>query len=906
MLFLRSFAAAALGASLLSSASVRAQTPAQPSSAAGTRAPATLRATRLQGEVRLDGRLDEAAWQAAVPTTEFSQSYPDAGAAPTLRTEARVLYDDENLYVSVRSHDPSPDSIAAPLARRDAGGIYSDWVNVSFDSRLDRRSAFLFSVNPRGVQRDFYLSDDGSYEDASWNAVWDVATAVDSAGWVAEFRIPMSQLRFGGQAADERTWGMQITRDIARRGERVSWSPWTRNDAGFVSRFGTLTGLTGVRAPRALEIMPYASARLTRAPGDAADPFFQENEPGLDVGADLRLGLPLGLTLSATINPDFGQVEADPAEVNLTAFETFLSERRPFFTEGADVFRFGSTRAFNRYGSQEYFYSRRVGRSPQRVLGGPDVAFVDAPQQTRILGAAKVSGRTPGGWSIGVMDAVTGRESARFLDTGGEQRTARVEPLSNYFVGRARKDLNGGASQFGLLGTATHRNLDDETLRGMLHREGYLGGVDFLHTWGERAWSVSGYVAGSRVAGTTDVLRATQRSSVRYYQRPDADYVEVDEGRTSLSGHIGELSVAHGGSWDASVQLKQVSPGFELNDLGFQTRADSRSVATFLGRSVNRQMGFLRSHSYAAWQFRVWNFGGDRILDGYAGSLNASFTNFWSAGVQGGIRPEYLNDRLTRGGPLSAQPAQWNFNAFVETDSRKPLSLELSAAYREDASGLRERSFGAFSTLRPSSAVRVQLGPRFSHNDYTAQYVRTTVDAAATDTYGARYVFGALDQTTVSLETRLDWTFTPRLSLQLYAQPFVSAGRYSDFKELTTPGEFAFAAYGEDRGTLCSFGGVYLADPVAARPCPEALPAANDPDFRVRFGDPDFNVRSLRGNAVLRWEYRPGSTLFFVWQQERSGFEPFGDFDLDRDARAIFDGPSHNVFLIKAAYWIGG
>jgi hypothetical protein len=473
-------------------------------------------------------------------------------------------------------------------------------------------------------------------------------------------------------------------------------------------------------------------------------------------------------------------------------------------------------------------------------------------------------------------------------------------------VGRARKDLNGGASQFGLLGTATHRSLDDETLRGMLHREGYLGGVDFLHTWGERAWSVSGYLAGSRVAGTTDVLRATQRSSVRYYQRPDADYVEVDEGRTSLSGHIGELSVAHGGSWDASVQLKQVSPGVELNDLGFQTRSDARSVATFLGRSVNRQTGILRSHSYAAWQFRAWNFGGDRILDGYAGNLNASFTNFWSAGVQGGIRPEYLNDRLTRGGPLSAQPAQWNVNGYVETDSRKPLSLELSASYREDASGLRERGFGAFSTLRPSSAVRVQLGPRFSHNDYTAQYVRTTTDPAATATYGARYVFGALDQTTVSLETRLDWTFTPRLSLQLYAQPFVSAGRYSDFKELTTPGEFAFAAYGEDRGTLCSFGGVYVADPVAERPCPEALPASDDPDFRVRFGDPDFNVRSLRGNAVLRWEYRPGSTLFFVWQQERSGFEPFGDFDLDRDTRAIFDGPSHNVFLVKASYWIGG
>ncbi|HEX6909935.1 MAG TPA: DUF5916 domain-containing protein, partial [Longimicrobium sp.] len=287
-------------------------------------------------------------------------------------------------------------------------------------------------------------------------------------------------------------------------------------------------------------------------------------------------------------------------------------------------------------------------------------------------------------------------------------------------------------------------------------------------------------------------------------------------------------------------------------------------------------------------------------------SVNATFTNFWNTGVQAGFRPEYVNDRLTRGGPLSAQPRQWSLNGYVETDTRKPLSLELSAAFREDASGLVERGFGAYSTIRPSSAVRVQLGPRFSHNDYTAQYVRTTADPRATDTYLARYVFGTLDQTTVSLETRLDWTFTPRLSLQLYAQPFVSAGRYDGFKELTTPGEFAFAAYGDDRGTLCRVGGVYVVDPVAARPCPTELPAQNDPNFIVRFGDPDFNVRSLRGNAVLRWEYRPGSTLFFVWQQSRSGFEPLGDFDLDRDASAIFDGPSHNVFLIKASYWIGG
>ncbi|WP_420126542.1 DUF5916 domain-containing protein [Longimicrobium sp.] len=883
--------------------SVNAQSP-RPAVQA-TPAAATLRAARVQGDMRIDGRLDEAAWQQAQPATEFTQSYPQAGAAPTVRTEARVLYDDENVYVGVRMLDASPDSIAAPLARRDASGVYSDWLHVIIDSRHDRRSGFRFSVNPRGVQRDVYHFDDGN-EDASWDAVWNVAAAVDSAGWTAEYRIPLSQLRFGGEATDARTWGFQVMRDIARRGERASWSPWTQNTPGFASSFGTLTGLEGIRSPRALEILPYASARVTRAPGNSADPFYSETEPGMDAGADLRLGLPQGFTLSATINPDFGQVEADPAEVNLSAFETFQTERRPFFTEGSDIFQFGGTRAFNSYGSQDYFYTRRVGRSPQRTLSGSGVAFVDAPQQTRILGAAKVSGRTPAGWSVGVMNAVTGREGARFVAPDGTEGTAQVEPLSNYFVGRVRRDLNAGSTVLGGLFTAANRELGDEALEGMLHRGAYVAGADFLHTWGKRAWSLSGYAAGTRVNGTPGVILGTQRGSARYYQRPDADYLEVDPERTSLSGHIGEVSLAHSGSWNASVQYKEVSPGFEINDLGYHTRADARSIATYLGRNVNKPVGVLRNHSYAAWQFAAWNFGGDRILDGYAGRVSAGFTNFWGAGIQAGIRPEYLNDRLTRGGPLSATPAQWNVNGWVETDSRKPLFFGTELGYRQDASGLRERSIASWATLRPSTAVRVQLEPRLSKGAYTAQYVNTTADLRAADTYGARYVFGELDQTTFSLGARVDWTFTPRLSLQMFAQPFVSAGRYTAFKELATPGEFAFAEYGGDRGTLCRIDGVYVADPVAARTCPAALPATTDPNFVVRFGDPDFNVRSLRGNAVLRWEYRPGSTLFFVWQQERSGFESMGDFDFGRDARAIFDGPAHNVFLIKASYWIGG
>lgn len=309
-------------------------------------------AAPLTGTIQIDGRLDELAWSAASPATDFVQSWPRQGEPASFATEARVLVGEDALYVGVRMYDPRPDSIAAPLARRDAVGIYSDWLHVMIDSRLDRRTAFRFTVNPRGVQKDVYHYDDGN-EDLNWDAVWEVATAIDSLGWTAEYRIPFSQLRFatGGSGAGE--WGLGIMRDVARHEERSTWSPWTRDTPGFVSSFGTLRGVGMVKSPRRLEVLPYVSSQLVRAPGELGNPFYRANAGTAAAGVDLKVGLPHGLMLSATINPDFGQVEVDPAEVNLTVFETFFSEKRPFFIEGQDIFGFGRVRSFNRYESQE-------------------------------------------------------------------------------------------------------------------------------------------------------------------------------------------------------------------------------------------------------------------------------------------------------------------------------------------------------------------------------------------------------------------------------------------------------------------------------------------------------------------------------------------------------------------------
>ncbi|MBA2669923.1 MAG: carbohydrate binding family 9 domain-containing protein, partial [Gemmatimonadetes bacterium] len=552
----------------------------------GVSAVRMLQANRLAGDIRIDGRLDEADWERAQPATGFTESYPNAGAAANERTEARVLWDDQAIYVGVRLFDSNPDSIAAPLARRDAAGIYSDWLHLIVDSYHDRRTSFRFSVNPRGVQRDVYMYNDGE-EDASWDAVWEVATQMDSLGWTAEYRIPLSQLRYEGQVEGERVWGFQIMRDIARRQQRLSWSPWNRQSPGFVSRFGELRGIDGIRPVRRIEVQPYTSARLTRAPSDTLNPFFRSNASRFAGGADVKVGLTSGLTLTGTINPDFGQVELDPAVINLSAFESFFSERRPFFVEGADVFRFGQVRSNINIESQTFFYSRRIGRSPQRLLQGGQFAYVDAPQETSILGAAKVTGKV-GPWTMGIMSALTDQEEARFTTPDGQLSTTLVEPRTNFFLSRLRREFRTGGTVLGSMFSTTNRRLEDGgPLDGLLRSGALFGGVDFEHLWAARAWSLSGYAAASHVRGSEAAMLRTQHSPARYFQRPDADHVSLDLDRTAMTGHIAEIALRHLGAWDLSLGYKESSPGFELNDLGFQGLTDYRQVTAFFGRRVN-------------------------------------------------------------------------------------------------------------------------------------------------------------------------------------------------------------------------------------------------------------------------------------------------------------------------------
>jgi hypothetical protein len=879
-------------------APLAAQAPRAPGQASAAPERRVLTAAPLTGQIHVDGKLDEEAWAQAQPASDFTQAFPSPGQPASERTEVRVIVGPDALYVGARMLDSHPDSIAAQLSRRDVFGTYSDAISVQVDSRDDRRTAFAFGVNPRGVKTDSYQFDDVR-EDQNWDAVWDVATSVDSLGWTAEFRIPFSQLRFAGKVGGERVWGLGIMRDIARRDERDTWSPWTRNSPGFVSSFGELRGLADVRAPARLEIRPYTSARMARAPGDAADPFYRRNDVAGSAGADFQYGLPAGLTLTGTVNPDFGQVEVDPAVVNLTAFETFFPERRPFFVEGSDVFRFGDLVARNAYAAPQYFYSRRIGRVPQGRVTASGVEYVDVPDQTTILGAAKVSGKTADGWSIGLLDALTGRERAQYLTSAGVEGSTPVEPLTNYMVGRVRRDLNQGRTVVGGIVTATNRSLDS-VFTPFLRSSAYVAGLDAQHSWGRREWTVSGFLAGSRVQGSANAILNAQLSSARYFQRPEADYVAVDPSRTALGGHLGGVALAHSGRWDGSVAYQEISPGFEVNDLGFQGNADRRSIATYLGKRVTRPGRLFRSYNVYGYTTHAWNFGGDNVYADVGAAASGTLRNFWSIGAGAGWTPSFTSDRLTRGGPLAFIPAGWNVSANVQSDRRKPLVAAASGAYAIDNGNEFDHSFSMSLSWRPSTNLQLSFGPSWERGRNTSQFVTARPDSFATATFGRRYVFADVDQTTLALNTRVNWTFTPNLSLELFAQPFVSSGNFDNYKEFLRPGTYDFGVYGKDYGTLApaASGNGFTVDPDGAGP---AAP------FTVgdRNGTRDFTFRSLRGNAVLRWEYRPGSTLFFVWQQLRSNEYDRGTLDFGRDFPGIFREPAENVFVIKATYWLG-
>ncbi|WP_419950164.1 DUF5916 domain-containing protein [Candidatus Palauibacter sp.] len=854
-----------------------------------------LQAVRTADPPRIDGRLDDAAWSDAPVAGDFVQFRPDPGRPASERTEVRMLYTDDAVYVGARMFDSDPGGIIRRLARRDEE-VTTDAFHVAIDSYFDHRTAFRFSISVAGVQRDGLMFAD-TQEDPEWDAVWESATRTDEAGWTAELRIPFSQLRFANTGGDggASTWGINFRRDLARLEEASVWSPLPGDGSRTVSAFGTWRDLEGIEPHRHLEVRPYVLSSATRAPGTADNPFYSPTDMRQTVGGDLKYGITDNLTLNLTVNPDFGQVEADPSVVNLTAFETFFPEKRPFFQEGADIFQF-SIGPPDDQNNEALFYSRRIGRPPRGSVASP-AEYRDVPAATRILGAAKLSGKTADGWSIGFLNALTSRETGQFATRAGALGEQLLEPVTNYAVGRVIRDFRDGESAIGLVATATNRPVDAAGPVGFLADAAYAGGVDFRHRFAGGDYEVSGHLIASLVSGNPEAIERIQRSSVRYFQRPDRAHVGLDPSRTRLAGSVTRLDFSRigGGNWRYGLFAESRSPGFEINDLGFLQNTDYRTGAVWGSYQQFRPQGPFRNWvlSSAAWS--GWNFGGERLFTG--GMLNGNFQlrNFWRGSFGFNHEGSGLATTALRGGPALLQPAIWSSWAGVFTDSRKPVQVgafvNLGGEYRTET---RSRGVSPQVTIQPSSRFQLNLGPYFGWNDQDWQYVAQPRSAA-----GTHYVFARLRQQTVSLTTRLNYTFSPDLSLQVYAQPFVSAGSYDRWMEVDEPRAQRFSdrfrTYGEGeihRVEVNGFG-LYQVD------------ADRDGAFDFRFGDPSFNIKALRSNLVLRWQYRPGSTLFLVWSRDQQSFVNNGSFDFRRDVADIARIPSTNVFLVKFEHWLG-
>ncbi|HEU0055082.1 MAG TPA: DUF5916 domain-containing protein, partial [Longimicrobium sp.] len=790
------------------------------------------------------------------------------------------------------------------LTRRDqdAGG---DYLELVFDTYHDHAGRTIFHINPSGVKYDAGQASPSA--DPSWDPVWEAGAHVDAEGWTAEMRIPWSQLRFRPDSVQ--TWGVQIWRYVERLNEISMWSFWGKDEPGGPPDFGHLEDLRIARRPGGWEFMPYTLARAAYIrPTQAGSPFQDPSAYDVRMGLDVKALLGSNLTLSATINPDFGQVEVDPAVVNLSVFETSFAEKRPFFVEGSGLIGFGGFSCFtcSNVSSNSLFYSRRIGRRPQGSLPF-GARYVDVPENTDILGAAKLTGRLGNGLEIGVLEAVTGAGNAEVVDMDEKRVTRELEPLTNYFVGRVRRTFDGGNATIGAIATSVARDFGYDSLRYQLPGHAEALGVDWTLWWGNRTYRLMGNFALSNVAGDSLAILRLQRAPGRYFQRPGRDKgsngvftSEYDPGLTALRGYGGYMRLAKESGifrWETAVNYR--SPGFEVNDMALQGRVD------YLWGLVNLN-GFWTKPT--SWYRSVWLTVGGQYQQNYDGDMNdgqahvalsMDLPNYWGLFGYAQVRPEVYDERLTRGGATVRRAAQRYTEWSINTDGRKPLVLNAGVNYGWQTDGGHDLGVNAGVRFKPTSNVQLSVSPSYYFDHTPVQFVTAFGDAAATAFSGRRAVFAGLTQRTVSMDTRLNVTFSPTLSLELFAQPFVSTGEYRDFKEFERPRAIDKVAFGPDRLTA-------LRDQNTGRDTLYVLDADGNPSTEaITFGNPDFNFRSLRGNAVLRWEYRPGSTLFFVWQQQRSGSEAFGDFAFDRDAGAVFRQHPDNVFVIKASYWIG-
>ncbi len=838
--------------------------------------------TRLEGEITIDGRLDDDAWNLVEWGGDFVGHTPEYNVDPSQETQFKILYDAKFLYVGIRAFDTEPDKIVKRMSRRD--GFDGDWVEINIDSYNDKRTAFSFTSSVSGVKGDEFISNNGDNWDSTWDPIWYLRTSVDEKGWIAELKIPLSQLRFANQ--EEHVWGIQLTRRFFREEERSTWQPVDPNAPGWVHLFGELRGIKGIKPQKQLEILPYVLASAQTYPKEEDNPFRDTGrEFDGNVGVDAKVGLTSDITLDLTINPDFGQVEADPSQVNLGAFELFFREQRPFFLEGNNILEFRTSGGIN-----NLFYSRRIGRRPQGSLEDNDIAYSDVPGQTRLLGAAKVTGKNAKGFSWGVLESVTRREYADVVDTLGNFREEPVEPLTNYFASRFQQDLQGGKTVFGAVFTNVNRFNNEGNAMELLHDNAQSIGVDLDHNFKDRKYGVTFKFSGSRVEGSPGAIYRTQTSFQRSFQRTDNNYKEVDSTRTSLLGTAGTVSFGkRSGNWRWAVGSNYRSPELELDDIGFLRQTDIVNNWLWSQYRVNKITKLFRSQRYNIYTEQNMDFGGVTISRSIDFNAGVEFKNFW--GFESGffVEGNQVSNADLRGGPSIIYPGGKNWWYWIGTNNQKKFRFSFNNwFYWGDLDYAKSYGLNFNVTIRPIDAMRISISPRFSSRVNDLQYI-TDLDLGDE----SRYILGTVSQRTYSASIRLNYNITPDLTLEFWGQPFIATGLYSEIKRVREPNSESylnrFSQFTEEELSFDTEDNVFRVSETSR----------ND---TYEFDNPDFNVVEFRSNFVVRWEYIPGSVLFLVWSNNGSVFDQDRDNGFNRLSSRFSDLEATNTFLIKYTY----
>ncbi len=840
--------------------------------------------------IDIDGKFAEPEWLLAKWENNFLQYEPDQGKTPYQKTEFALLYDQDNLYIGIKSYDQNPDSISLRMTRRDITD--GDMAGIIFDTYNDKRTGFSFIVSAAGVKTDFIMTNDGANEDQTWDPIWWVKTMKTGDGWNSEMRIPLSQLRF--KEGEEQLWGLQVIRYIFRKDELSSWQEMSKDKSGFVSQFGTLNGIKEIKPKTALDITPYMVARTERFEKEPENPFRSTGKKNsFSAGLDAKIGLTNFLTLDLTVNPDFGQVEADPSEVNLTTYETFFPEKRPFFIEGKSILSYSLQFGDGDLASENLFYSRRIGRAPQYYPDLRDGEYTDVPEFTSIIGAAKITGKSPSGWSVGVLESVTAEENAEIKGIGAGH-TQSVEPLTNYFASRLQKDFNDGNTYLGGMLTGVNRSINDAELE-FLHRSAYSGGLDLVHKWDDKNWMLDAGIYASQVNGTEEAITRTQTSMIRNFQRPDAGYVEVDSSLTSLSGLGGKFALAKvGGKFNIGTIFSAKSPGLELNDIGYAQQVDQILEVVWTNYHFNKPFSIFREMHLHANQFALWDFGGNLTAAGGNAGGNAQFKNYWHTFLSMNFSGEELSNNVLRGGPALKLPGENNLFFGTITNQQKKLSFEVESSF----SFSNEKQFKNSTNLevsvnyRPLKSLSFQMSPGYTWYSNDLMYVNQ-VDY----TNEKRYIMAHIDRNTVNMQLRINYNITPDLTIQYWGQPFIATGEYSQFSHITdSKAEVLtdrYHIYNENQISYDESNEMYIID--------ENIDGLTDYSFEK----PDFNVKEFLSNFVVRWEYRPGSTIYLVWSQTRNHYVNDGAFDFENDVENLFSEGANNIFLVKFSYRFG-